>query len=530
MSADLPETVLRAPGRGAGQLARNAASGAGRHALPALLALAVTPYALHTLGEARFGLWALAGVVLTLSRVLDLGLQRAIVREVARAAGAGAVAGAAPALGAGRGAMAVLGLAYVAGVWLMRDALVVDVLRLPAELHAEGVYVLVGTAAVAALETFVLPYQAALDGVGRMDVSSAVDAAQRVASALGVVAVLAAGWGLPGLVWKNLAAAALAGLAYRMALGRLAPELARARLRLDRRRVRRLLSFGRHVQAVNASMLVLETGAKLTVGRGPGVAAVATFELAWRVVAQAGGALLGASTAVFPAAAERHGERRGDPVATVALYRSATRYLSWATLPAYGLIMALAGPFVLAWVGAGQERAGAAMAVLAGGFLVGVLAAPAHMVAQATGRERISTAAALVSVLSALGVWAVWVPSHGLMAVAAGVGVGVGAGGVTAWVLFARALRSGWSTVTCLGWQGPLAAAVAALAARAVAAAVAPGMVGVIAAAAVGLALFAVTLAAGGGIGPRERALLRAALARNGGGDHGARGRQAGVD
>jgi O-antigen/teichoic acid export membrane protein len=407
--------------------------------------------------------------------------------------------------------MVVIGLTYLAVLWVLKDVLVEDVLRLPADLQAEGRYVLVGTAMVASIEAFFVPFQAALDGLGRMDLSSAIDATQRVLSSLGVILVLALGWGLAGLVWKNALMAVLAGLAYRSALGRLAPELADVPIRVDRREVGRLVTFGRHVQTVNASTLALETAAKVVIGRGPGLAAVATFELAWRVVAQGGGALLGAATAVFPAAAERHAGDREAPAtraALLSLYAEATRYLSWATLPFYLILAALAGPFVQAWLGPGREEVATAMVVLVAGFLVGVLAGPAHMVAQATGRERVSSTAAILTVVTAAAAMVPLVPRHGLMGAVVGVGLGVAVGGIVAWLLFARTFGTGWSTVTCMGGRGTAAAAAGAIVSWGLGHVVSPTLVGVGLASLAGLATFAVLLAASGALGRRERELL----------------------
>lgn len=495
------------------RLARNALSSAARYVLPAGLALLVTPYALGVLGADRFGLWALAGVVLTLSRVLDLGLQRAIVRAVARDHGGGTLTEGAEAVAVGRGAMALLGVAYVAVVFLARDALVADVLRLPPDLWAEARYVLVGTALVAAVEAVFMPFQAALDGIGRMDVSSAIDAVQRSVSSLAVVAVLGLGWGLPGLVWKNLATVAAAGLWYRAAATRRAPELSAVPASLAPARLRQLLAFGRHVQAVNVSALVLETVAKVALGRSVGVAAVAVYELALRVVNQLGGALLAAAAAVYPAAAERAVLPNG-PAGVRSIYCGATRYLAWLVLPAYGLLFALAPSFVRVWLGPGYEDVARTMAVLGAGYLVGVLAAPAHMVAQATGGERASSLAAAATVATALAGIALLLPPRGTAGVVAAVSAGVAVGGVVVWILFARRYGTGWATVTCVGARGPIAAVAGAIAAAWVVAGRSPTLPLLAAAVALGLAAFGLVMLGSGAVGPAERTVLRSMVGR----------------
>ena len=49
-----------------------------------LIALALTPYLLRHLGGDLFGVWALLGIFITGSQMLDFGLGRALVRNVAQ--------------------------------------------------------------------------------------------------------------------------------------------------------------------------------------------------------------------------------------------------------------------------------------------------------------------------------------------------------------------------------------------------------------------------------------------------------------
>jgi O-antigen/teichoic acid export membrane protein len=322
--------------------------------------------------------------------------------------------------------------------------------------------------------------------------------------------VLAAGWGLAGLVWKNAATALLAGLAYRAVLRRQAPELARARPRLDRRQVRALLTFGRHVQAVNLGSALVEPVCKVLMARVAGLEAVALYELAHRVAAQLGAVFVALATAVFPAAAERAGDDRD----LTALHRAAARYVAWLALPGYGVFLVLAGRFTAAWLGPGYDEVGRAMAVLGAGWLVAILALPAFLVSQAGGRERLSTASAAVTVGVALGLAALLVGPAGMIGVAAAVALGLAAGGVVTGILFARTHRLG-RAVLDVGGPVPVAAALAgAAAARATAAVLPAHLAGVALAGGAGLVVAAALMWLGGAVGPAERALLAGLVRR----------------
>lgn len=473
------ERLIVAGGMPPTRLARNAAAGASRHLVSALLALAVTPFTLRVLGPERFGLWAIGGAVLATVRLLDLGIERAVARYVATAHARRAPGDVADAVGTALPMTLGLGGLAVLVVWLVREPLVARAFGVAAELRAEAVVVVVGCALVAWLEGAFVPYRAALDGVGRMDIASGIDAGQRGVSALATVGVLALGGGLAGLVAKNLVTALGAGLLYRRRAIRQAPTL--AGWPIPRRAVaRELLAFGRHVQTVNLGAVALDVGAKVLLARSIGLAGVAVWELAIRVTQQLAALLLAAVLAVFPAAAalrarpedageeEDEGEAAAEPVRR--LYGLAARAMTAAVLAGFGLLAVLAGPFVTAWLGPGHEPVARTILILSVGWSLAILSTPAAMVVQAAGSPRDATLASLATPIVGLGVAGLLVPRFGLDGVALGVAAGLVTGGLAMAWRFKRAFRVPWRALAPLDPRtaGALAIglAAAALAAR----------------------------------------------------------------
>jgi len=499
------------------QLARNALTGAGRYAVGAALALAVTPFALGRLGEARFGIWALAGALLALIRLLDLGLNRALTHRVATARGEGrsarTAAATARAMAIGLGGGAVAAVAWAAG------PLAGQILRIPAELRDEAVYVLVGTACVAAVEGAFAPNSAALDGLGRMDLTNIVDTlVQRILSPLGVVVALGMGWGLPGLVWKNLATAGLAGALYLALLRREAPDLARPLVAWDGASARDLLAYGRHIQAVALLSAMIEPFNKALLSRHAGLDAVAIYELATRVASQLSGVFLALAATLFPAAAELRaaagspGAATGRDAAVLALYRRAARYHAWLVWPAYTLMIGLAGAFVTAWLGPGFDRLAPAIRLLAVGWGVAILSLPAFLVAQAAGRARLSTIGALVTAATAIAAAAMLARPAGLGGVVAGLSLGLAAGALVMLVLFKRAFRLSARDLGAGQGRAAIAAALGGAAAWGAAGALPGSLVTVGLAGLFGLAVYAAAMHATGALDSADRALLRGLL------------------
>jgi O-antigen/teichoic acid export membrane protein len=501
----LTKTAPSAP-----SLARNAFSGGGRFLVGALMALLVTPFALSRLGDARFGVWALAGVSLALLRMLDLGIARALTRRIAEQRGAGTLDEAGNSL-ATAGMLAVLigGLATLLFIGLS-EMLVTRVFAIPAALAEEARWVMMGTALVAFVELAFSPYPAALEGIGRMDLSNLVDGlVQRMFSPLGVVLVLSAGGGLMGLVAKNLLTALIAGLTCRRLLAAEAPELLKVRgwpgHRFHRDEARRLLRFGGHVQLINLGSALVEPFAKTLLGRLSGLDAVAVYELASRVAGQLGGACMALQNALFPAAAELSASGSRD--ALTRLYRRASRYLGAATLLLWGLVFALAEPFSLAWVGPAYPELPILIQILSLGWTVALLALPAFLVAQAAGRHRTSTTGGLTTTLVSLVSIGLLTPVHGLLGVATGVAMGLASGGIVTLLLFAR--EEGRGLWIPLPWQVFVAAGLGAASAGWLARTLPKGLAFVALSAALGLLVSFVLLFVFGALEPAERAALR---------------------
>ena len=517
-----------APGRGAA-VARNALSGSGRYVVTALLALAVTPYALRVLGPDRFGAWVLAGTVLVTVRTFDLGLERALVRAVAEADGAGEKASARTTLLVGRRVLLGTSFAIATAVVLARHGIVERVLDIPEVLRAEASYAIAGTAIVAVMDAWFRPLSAALDGVGRMDRSRAIDTVQRILSSLGVVLVLGAGYGLPGLVWKNGATALIAGVLYMRELGRTAPELAgprfgasgRLRPGESRAAARSLLSFGGHVQAVGVSALAYDLWAKVVLGRVAGLGGVAIYDLGSRVVTLLAGALYAAVEAVFPEASLLQSH---DPETALAqLHARAGRAVSWMALPMFGLLSVLAVPFATAWLGTEYASVGAVIQVLAIGWLIAIIAAPAYLIAQAGGRAVDSTRAAVVTALVAIVLSTALAGRYGALGVAAAVSTGLGVGGLLMLWQFAKGFGVGWRVSLIVDPRAVASTVVAVAAAWAFIAllpmltwipwSLTQSLFGVLVAGFFGLAIYVGSMLLLGVIGEDERRIAREVIA-----------------
>lgn len=349
-------------------------------AAPLLAALITVPLLLRSLGTERYGVLALAMLLLTSLVLLDLGAGRATSKLGSDALALGdhhAFADLARTsialhlllgLAAGAGLVALAGqLADRAGTAALRDeaAATIVVLGLTAP-------VLFALSAVRSL----------LQAAQRADLANAVAIPAGVLGFALPLAGAVLGWPLPALVTLVGVSQALALAATVVLLGRAVPGLWRPGVRV--RTARALLGFGGWIAVSNLAGALLVYADRFTLMAVAGAAAVAHYAAPFDVISRLWIVPAGLVAALIPAfSAGRILGRAGD------LYVVALRYLLLALAPPAIAVAVLADDLIGAWLGAEFAAAAAPVArVLAVGILVNALAHLPFALLYAHGRTR----------------------------------------------------------------------------------------------------------------------------------------------
>lgn len=381
------------------QLARHSAVyGAGTF-LPRLLALVLVPIYTRHLAMAEYGLLALIVVAQSaLAIVLQLGLGPALFREV---------------LHEGTGEARVMTTAVVAvllwtiglGAGLLVAAEPVARLALGDAGHAGALRLAIVATALGAVQPLAMAH---LRIHQRAAAFSALAVAQVVVlGTLSILFVVGLDGGLAGLLWAQILAAALYGLA---ALALLRPVLAPA---LDGAALRRMLRMGRPIVLLNLAAMIMTSADRLLLGRHATAEVVAVYALGYSVGLAMNLAVqavqLGWPAQLYPLA------RRPDGPLLVG--RLATWYL--AAMAYFGLALVAFAPELVALL-APPSYAGAVVVVpwvVAAYLLYGLrfMTNAALELRNEFGRAVpvIAFAAALDLVLCAL-----WIPRHGMLGAA----------------------------------------------------------------------------------------------------------------
>jgi O-antigen/teichoic acid export membrane protein len=348
--------------------------------VPTVIALATVPAYLSVLGQERFGVFVIVGLVIAYFAVIDRGLNAAVQNELARlnpeaADARAAVVWTAVALNA------VIGVIAGAGVVVVGWILFAHVLSLPGDLRAESIDALPALAACVPLTMVLAVFQGGLAGRERFGTVAVLDMVRM--SALQLLPLAFAYWLGPELAW--LAFGLVAALAFSTVchfvacLGlALAPRLW---ARPSRAVGARLFHYGKWVTVTSVLSPLLEMSDRMVIATVRGASAVTTYAIPYNLASR----LLIIPYSLVRVAFPRLSAIGADD--SLALGSRALAGLAAVTAPLAVLGATFSAPFLEWWIGGDVARNAAPIAAVlfAGVWINGIGHVP-YTLLQAQGR------------------------------------------------------------------------------------------------------------------------------------------------
>jgi len=403
-----------------------------------LIALFLTPYIISRVGEAGFGLWALANLLVGYLSLADLGIQSSLVRQIAYAQ---------PDRNPKQFRQIVstslffyLGLFVLLGPagWLV-GARAPFLFEVPPELLADARFVLRFVLATIFLSIALTVFSTILPAVQRMDRANYILIATSFLNLGATVFVLESGWGVPGLVMASLAVKAVAA-AVQFGMAKLLMPHFSLSLRDFRWDVwRELFSFGWKVQVSRVTEILTFSFDRFFLSLFGGVALLGRYQPAVQVATQARLAPHILVSAALPYASEL--SSREDRRALLGLYFRGTLYLTFVSFGLLGFVLGAAPLLVTAWLGPGYDDVALWIRIFCVGFLLNAPLSLGGLISQAIGRPGLQArsailGAALNAVLSPAGFFLA-----GVTGLTAGATAAVAAASVWFFVKLNAALR-----------------------------------------------------------------------------------------
>lgn len=386
MANDINESYTR--------IARNSMFSIVRFVVLLPLPILVLPFMLAQLGDVAFGLWALFATFITYTQLADFGMGLALTKYVA---GYAARAEWDNVLRATNTVFFFYALvAIILGLLLAAlGPLLTSLIPNGSAVAGRALLSMVALAfATFAINLTFGAFGSVLQGLQRLDVTNLVSFLASIGLYVGIVIVLAMGYGLPGILVLSVLLALATGTAQLSMVYRLVPGY---RLRLaafDRAYLRTILGYSLNVQGGTLAALLFDPATKLILTRYLGIASVTQYEVGTRITTQLRNLFAVALLPLFPGVSHMDaGEGRAR---VEAVYRRSARYVIIFGLPAY-LLLVIVAPWLLdAWLGPGYGPASLVMRLMTVGWFISLVAMPPYFILQALGHARLCMTAHVV--------------------------------------------------------------------------------------------------------------------------------------
>jgi O-antigen/teichoic acid export membrane protein len=342
------------------------------------------PLLIGALGAARFGVLALAWIVLNYFGVFDLGIGRATTKFVAEALGGG-TPDAIPSI-TWTAVLAQFGLGVTGGLALAiaTPFLVGRLLNIPADLTSETQTAFYELAFAVPLVLISGSFRGVLEAAQRFDLVNFVKAPFASANFLLPLLAAALGWGLPGVVGLLIVARAVALLSFLFLCLRVFPTLRRAP-RFALREARTLFRFGGWITVSSLVAPVIVYVDRFMIGTLLSVSAVTYYVAPYEMITRLWIIPTSLVSALFPAFSAMSQGGRPEQAGAIAL--RSVKFLIVILGPIVVLLAVLANDILRVWLGASFAHQATNVArVLACGVFLNALAQVPYSQIQAAGR------------------------------------------------------------------------------------------------------------------------------------------------
>jgi len=332
----------------AATILRNVAINWAGFAINAAVTLVLTPFVLHQLGAAKYGVWVLTSSVIGYYGLLDLGFRGGVTQFLTRYLAVHDYVKASECMSSAVSALSVIGAATVLLSGIMAY-IAPHLFVIPPEIQADAFWCILIVGCTSALQFVLFPFAAVFTAKQRFDLANFVGILSRLATAALVFLALRRGYGLIGVSAATCGVNAVDYLVRWRIARHIEPNL-KVSLGLARKeRLREIASFGTWNFQISVSQYAEMHAQTLIISFLLPIAAAGHYSLATGLVFQIGALLGPIGQVIYPAAAAMHAKEEHGGLER--LFRDGTRLVLLATVSILFIASFWAQDFYRLWIG-----------------------------------------------------------------------------------------------------------------------------------------------------------------------------------
>lgn len=337
------------------KLATNALSGMVANVIYMVSRFLLTPFTLHYLSLAEFGLWALCFIILSYAGMGGFGVNSTYIRYSARYLAEGREKEISKLLSTGVAYMFAFSLLFMLALYLGMP-LIIDRFHIEQAQQEMAVALFLGTAAVTSLELTLGGFRFIINGMHEFSKEKTVSIIGGLLEVGVIILLLMLGTGIKGLLYAFSFRVVIETIACWTIARRLLPSLQVSTKLISREHFKLFIGFGGKVQLLGIFSIFLTVIDRMFITAIAGLTAGGMFEIARKLPSTAGsisssvfGPFL--STAAHHEGSWGEGKAHSAPerltnYVVIALAAAAIALVPLSLLPAFPLAIPLAGPWI----------------------------------------------------------------------------------------------------------------------------------------------------------------------------------------
>jgi len=343
----------------------------------------LTPFILHYLPLAEYGLWTLCFVVISFLALTAIGLEGTYIKYVAEFHARDETERINRLLSTGLLLTTGLAVCVLVSLWLAMP-LVLDGLRIEPGLHQKAAFVFMGTGLIFMLDISLSCFGRLLDGLQHMALTAKVKLITSFVELGLIVIFLMGGLGVYGMMTAFLVRYLLAIILNTGFAFKLMPGLKISLRSVDIPSLKLLVSYGGKMQILGFIGIFMSTFDKIIVTRLLGLGATGMYEIGRKIPATGARIPTEISAAMMPALSYLKG--KNDMGQARILFLSASRYMAMLSAPLFTYLFVAAPYAIYVWLGPGYESATMVMYVASAGVFVNLLTGSSSAAAKGFNR------------------------------------------------------------------------------------------------------------------------------------------------
>jgi len=316
--------------------------------LSVLVSFFLSPFVIHKLGNIAYGVWTLAGSLISYMGLLDLGLRGAITRFVSRYHSAGRHSEASQAVSTALWFRLGVGFIVIV-ISVVLSQVASSIFRIPSTLVTAAQWAIIATGMSLAVTLTGGLFAGVLAGLHRFDQLSGTTIGQVLLRTSGVVYLLQSGHGIVALaIWEFTTV--LIGNSFLFALCfRQYPQLHISLHSPDRETMRSLWSYSFYAFIINLCIQIVYYTDNLVVGKFVSVEAVTFFAVGGGLIEYLRQLVSSLTTTFTPLASSFDSQGRQDQLQQLLI--QGTRIALILALPVEAALMFRGPSFIGLWIG-----------------------------------------------------------------------------------------------------------------------------------------------------------------------------------